>query len=147
MLAHTKRVIALLRAAPRGGTIVFVPIESVRDLCTADSYVDLQYAFEPAAGQRGFADLVVSILNRLAAVHGTDPHRAESVGWQELETTPDEQLATVDEALFETAHLIAGLASADGAVVMNNHHDILGVGDDLRPTTGGEKCGPRGSTL
>ena len=40
----------------------------------------------------------------------------------------DYVLATLDEALFETAHLIAGFASADGAVVMNKQHDILGFG-------------------
>ena len=34
----------------------------------------------------------------------------------------------LDEALFETAKLIAGLASADGAVVMTKEHDLLGFG-------------------
>ena len=42
--------------------------------------------------------------------------------------TTDDQLATLDEALFETAHLIGALASADGAVVMTKQHDILGFG-------------------
>jgi hypothetical protein len=59
---------------------------------------------------------------------GAHARHGEPVGWREFETTPDDELATLDEALFETAHLIAGFAAADGAVVMNNHHDILGFG-------------------
>jgi DNA integrity scanning protein DisA with diadenylate cyclase activity len=34
----------------------------------------------------------------------------------------------VDEALFETAHLIASLAAADGAVVMSKQNELLGFG-------------------
>jgi hypothetical protein len=123
-----KRVIALLREARHGGTIIFVPMEAARDLCTADPYIDLKYAFEAAPAPRSFVDLVVSILNRVAAVHGVSHRPGKPVGWQEFETTPDDELARLDEALFETAHLIAGLAASDGAVVMDKHHNILGFG-------------------
>lgn len=123
-----KRVIALLRAARHGGTIIFVPMESAGDLCTDDPYIDLKYRFEEPSTQLSFPDLVVSILNRLATIHGASARPGEPVGWQEFETTQDDELATLDEALFETAHVIAGLASADGAVVMNKHHRILGFG-------------------
>jgi DNA integrity scanning protein DisA with diadenylate cyclase activity len=37
-------------------------------------------------------------------------------------------LALLDEALFEIANLIANLASADGAVILNKHYEILGFG-------------------
>jgi hypothetical protein len=37
-------------------------------------------------------------------------------------------LALLDESLFEMADLIANLASADGAVILNKHHDVLGFG-------------------
>jgi hypothetical protein len=123
-----KRVIALLRAARHGGTIIFVPMESAGDLCTDDPYIDVKYRFEEPSTQLSFPDLVVSILNRLATIHGASARPAEPVGWREFETAQDDELATLDEALFETAHLIAGLASADGAVVMNKHHRILGFG-------------------
>jgi len=123
-----KRTIALLRDARHGGTIVFVPMETAGDLCTADPFVDLKYGFEDTPRQGSFPDLVVSILNRLAAIHGAGPRPNESVGWREFETTSDDELATLDEALFEIAHFIAGLASADGAVVLNKQHDILGFG-------------------
>ncbi|MCC6165549.1 MAG: hypothetical protein IT182_19555 [Acidobacteria bacterium] len=123
-----KRAIALLRHARHGGTIVFVPMETAQDLCAADPFIDLKYGFEDVPRQGSFPDLVVSILNRLAALHGDGPRPNDPVGWAEFETTPDDELATLDEALFEMAHLIAGLASTDGAVVLNKQHDILGFG-------------------
>ena len=46
----------------------------------------------------------------------------------EFEATTDDEIATLDEALFETAHLIAGLAAADGAVVMSKDNELLGFG-------------------
>ncbi len=123
-----KRVIALLRGARHGATIVFVPAERAGELSAADPYVDLKYRFEADPSQSAFPDLVVSILNRLAFIHGSGPRPTHPVGWQEFETTPDDDLATLDEALFETAYLIAGLASADGAVVMNTLHGLIGFG-------------------
>jgi hypothetical protein len=124
----TKRVIALLREARHGGTLVFVPNESVGGLDTVDPYIDLKYRFQPASTQRSYADLVVSILNRLATIHGAGRRGREPVGWRDFESTADDELTRLDEAIFETAHLIAALASADGAAVMNKQHDLLGFG-------------------
>lgn len=122
-----KRVIALVREARHGGTIIFVPADA-GGLSTDEPYIDLKYRFETPPTQRSFPDLVASILNRLAQIHGAGPRPRDPVGWREFEATPDDDLATLDEALFETAHLIAGLASADGAVVMTKLNDILGFG-------------------
>jgi hypothetical protein len=123
-----KRVIALLREARHGGTLVFVPNESVSGLDTVDPYIDLKYRFQAASTQRSYADLVVSILNRLATIQGAGRCDREPVGWREFESTADDELTSLDEAVFETAHLIAALASADGAVVLNKQHDLLGFG-------------------
>ena len=71
----------------------------------------------------------MDILNRLAQLYGTvDQHEPRAVGWREFEATTDDEIETLDEALFETAHLIAGLAAADGAVVMSKHNELLGFG-------------------
>jgi len=72
------------------------------------------YAYPP--------DLARFVLDRWAAVHdqatpaSPPPFAILKHFLSARETTPDDQLATRDEALFETAHLIAGLASPDGAV-------------------------------
>jgi hypothetical protein len=71
----------------------------------------------------------VGILNRLAQLYGaSDQRRPGPIGWREFEATTDEEIETLDEALFEIAHLIAGLAAADGAVVMSKQNELLGFG-------------------
>lgn len=121
-----KRVISLLREARHGGTIIFVPMECAAP-SAGDSYIDLKHRFEMPTC-RTFQDVVISILSRLAQIYGAGPRPNDLVGWHEFETTPDDELATLDEGLFEIAHLIAGLAAADGAVVMTKLHDLLGFG-------------------
>jgi hypothetical protein len=124
-----KRVIALVRDARHGGTIIFLPVEHVDTLLIDDPYIDIKYQFAEGATRRSFPYLVVAILNRLAQFYGTsDPLRHEAVSWREFEAATDDVIETLDQALFETAHLIAGLASADGAVVMNKQHDLVGFG-------------------
>ena len=125
-----KRVVSVLRDARHGGTVIFVsPSENAGELPREHPYIDLRYRFADARARLGFPDLVVGILNRLAQLHGAPERRKPGlVGWREFETTTDDEIATLDEALFETAHLIAGLAAADGAVVMSKHNELLGFG-------------------
>jgi len=125
-----KRVISLLRDARHGGTIIFVREENAGDLSTEDPCIDLKYRFADGRRQLSFSDLVVDILNRLAQFYGvSDQRRRGPVGWREFEATTDDEIAALDEALFEIAHLIAGLAAADGAVVFSkHHHKLLGFG-------------------
>src|SRR5215203_5266116 len=106
-----KRVISVLRDARHGGTVIFIPLENTGDLSREHPYIDLRYRFADGPARRSFPDLVVNILNRLAQLYGSADHGQEprAVGWEEFEVTTDE-IATLDEALFETAHLIAGLA-------------------------------------
>jgi hypothetical protein len=124
-----KRVISVLRDARHGGTVLFVPTAKIGESSREHPYIDVRYPFADARTRRSFPDLIVDILNRLAQLHGA-PHQLEPrvVGWREFETTTDAEIETLDEALFETAHLIAGLAAADGAVVMSKPNELLGFG-------------------
>ena len=130
-----KRVISVLRDARHGGTVLFIPLENAgepsREHPYEHPYIDLRYPFaDSRARLLSFPDLIVDILNRLAQLYSTADHRQEPavVGWEEFEATTDAQIETLDEALFETAHLIAGLAAADGAVVMSKQNELLGFG-------------------
>src|SRR5215212_8305291 len=124
-----KRVISVLRDARHGGTVIFVPLENTGDLSREHPYIDLRYPFADGPARRSFPDLVVDILNRLTRLYGTaDQQEPVVVGWEEFEATTDAQIETLDEALFETAHLIASLAAADGAVVMSKQNELLGFG-------------------
>jgi hypothetical protein len=125
-----RRVISVLRDARHGGTVIFVPTEGVGEPSDEDPYIDLRFRFADGAARRSFPDLVVDILNRLAQLHGTANHEQEPgvVGWEEFEATTDDEIETLDEALFDVAHLITGLAAADGAVVMSGHNELFGFG-------------------
>jgi DNA integrity scanning protein DisA with diadenylate cyclase activity len=50
------------------------------------------------------------------------------VGWQEYVSSRSEEIALLDEAIFDLAHFIAALSAIDGAVVMTKHQDIIGFG-------------------
>jgi hypothetical protein len=125
-----KRVISVLRDARHGGTVIFIPLENAGEPSSEDHCIDLRYPFADDQARLCFPNLVVDILNRLAQLYGTADHEQEPrvVGWEEFEATTDAQIETLDEALFETAHLIAGLAAADGAVVMSKQNELLGFG-------------------
>jgi hypothetical protein len=125
-----KRVISVLRDARHGGTVIFIPLENAGEPSREDPYIDLRYRFADSRARLCFPNLIVDILNRLAQLHGApDGHsRSGPVGWREFEATTDAQIETLDEALFDVAHLIAGLAAADGAVVMSKQNELLGFG-------------------
>ena len=124
-----KRVISVLRDARHGGTVIFIPSENAGEPSHEYQYIDLRYRFADGRSRLSFPDLIVDILNRLAQLYGTvDQQEPGAVGWEEFEATTDAQIETLDEALFETAHLIAGLAATDGAVVMSKGNELLGFG-------------------
>ena len=124
----TKRVVALLRRERHGGTIVHVPFEVADDLGDGNPYLDIKYRFAEAEARRRFFDVTVGILNRLSMLHG---ERGRPVAWPDFEATTDDDLAALDEALFELAYLIAGLAAVDGAVVLDTHLQLLGFGAEI----------------
>ena len=123
------RVVSVLRDARHGGTVIFVPSENAGEPSGEHPYIDLRYPFADGPARLGFPDLIVDILNRLAQLHGPrDRSSPGPVGWREFEATTDAQIETLDEALFDVAHLIAGLAAADGAVIMSKPNELLGFG-------------------
>jgi hypothetical protein len=125
-----RRVVSVLRDARHGGTVVFIPQENTDESSSEHPYIDLTYRFADGPARLCFPDLIVDILNRLARLYGSADHEQEpkAVGWEEFEATTDAQIETLDEALFEIAHMIAGLAAADGAVVMGKNNELLGFG-------------------
>ena len=125
----TKRFLAVLRRERHGGTIVHVPSELVAELGPGNPYLDIHYRFAEAEARRRFFEVTVGILNRLALVHGQS--NAGPVGWHDFQTATDEELAALDEALFEFAYLVAGLAAVDGAVVLDKRLELLGFGAEI----------------
>lgn len=118
-----KRVIATIRAAHHGGTLVIVPPG-----CHAGRYLTTKYALRAGQARASFRRLMLAILaeidQRAAAVGsspGPDLYRDDS----------GPTLAELDEALFELSHLIAALADVDGAVVLTKRFEVLGFGAEI----------------
>ena len=133
-----RRLVSTVRDARHGGTIVIVPPGRAGEVL-AGEHVSLKHTFADGEPRRRFRSLIVRIMNRLAQSHGKGEEAAypRAVGWEEYVWSEDRELAELDEAIFEFAHLVAGLAAADGAVVMTRRFELLGFGGeisgDLRP--------------
>jgi hypothetical protein len=131
---HTvRRVIAVMRAARHGGTLAFAPPELADKLSSENPYVSFRHPFAEGEPRRRFRTLIVGVTNRLAQAHGkgTEGSYPRAVGWEEYEGSRDEGIAALDEAVFEVAHLVAGLSAVDGAVVMTKRFEILGFGAEI----------------
>jgi hypothetical protein len=127
-----RRVVATIRGARHGGTLIFLP-ESLGDaLCADGRILSLKYRFSDEEPRRRLFSLTVQIMNEVARLHLRFPGGAgSSVGWAEYEASADRRLAALDEALFDAAHLVGMLADVDGAVIMTNRLEILGFGGEI----------------
>jgi DisA bacterial checkpoint controller nucleotide-binding len=127
---HTiKRIISAVRDSHHGGTIVIVPPDLADDILS-DHHVSLKYKFTDAEPRRRFRTLIVDVMNALARSYAGTPAR-DPVGWDDYEASSDDELTELDEAIFEVAHLIAGLTAVDGAVVMTQRFEMLGFGGEI----------------
>jgi hypothetical protein len=127
---HTiKRIISAVRGSYHGGTVLIVPPYLADDILE-DRYVSLKYKFIDAEPRRRFRTLIVDVMNSLARAHAGTPTR-DPVGWDDYEASSDRELTGLDEAIFEVAHLIAGLTAVDGAVVMTQRFELLGFGGEI----------------
>ena len=127
-----RRLVSTVRDARHGGTIIIVPPERA-DEVLAGERVSLKHTFVDGEPRRRFRTLIVRIMNRLAQSHGRGGEIAypRAVGWEEYVWSEDRELAELDEAIFEFAHLVAGLADIDGAVVMTRRFELLGFGGEI----------------
>ena len=127
---HTiKRIISAVRDSHHGGTVVIVPPDLAGDILEG-RYVSLKYRFVDAEPRRRFRTLIVDVMKELARNYAGAPAR-DPVGWDDYEASSDEVLSLLDEAIFEVAHLIAGLTAVDGAVVMTQRFEMLGFGGEI----------------
>jgi hypothetical protein len=127
-----RRLVFTLSEARHGGTIVLVPPERGEEMLSGE-HVTLKHTVADGEPRRRLGTLVVSIMNRLAQSHGKGGKAAypSSVGWEEYAQSEDRELAELDEAVFEFAHLVAGFAGVDGAVVMTHRCELLGFGGEI----------------
>jgi hypothetical protein len=120
-----RRVVATIRGARHGGSLLFVP-PSRADELTGRDLVDLKYRFDDAEPRRRFRSLILDILRELARL-GAQQGVAVA-DFSLYESTENTAIAALDEAVFELAHLMAALADVDGLVVMTQRFELIGFG-------------------
>ena len=123
-----RRVLATIRSAQHGGTLIVVPAGRVSELLSDGRYMRVKYGFTDDEPRRRILTLMVDAMNELARNGGAD---GTTVGWDTYEGSRARQLAEIDEALFEVAHMVADLSHVDGTVVMSDCLEILGFGVEI----------------
>jgi hypothetical protein len=124
-----RRILATVRSAQHGGTLIFLPHVLAADVIAAH-HVTLKYQFQDEEPRRRLVTLANQIVEELVTsvlASATLP----VVGWSEYERSRSPSLMALDEALFEVAHLVADLSAVDGAVVLTDRLELLGFGGEI----------------
>ncbi len=127
-----RRLVFTLSEARHGGTIIMVPPQSAEEVL-AGKHVGLKHTLVDGEPRRRLKTLIVGIMNSLARTHGRgeEAFYRRAVGWEEYVWSEGRELAELDEAVFEFAHLVAGCAAVDGAIVMTHRGELLGFGGEI----------------
>lgn len=128
-----KRLVSTVQNFGHGGTVIFVPPERTEEFSGENRYVALKYRISNDEPRRRFRTLILEMINRMAQAHGTadGSQASKTIGWTEYLESNDEEIAALEEAILEVAHLVAALATADGAVVMTKRYELLGFGGEI----------------
>ncbi len=123
-----RRIISVIRNSHHGGTLVYLPPEMNDEILSESTIINIKYPFRRDAARRRFRYLTLKIMNALAAIHDEPGNTGKVIGWQEYVTCHSQEIALLDEAIFDVAHFIAVLSETDGAVVMTKRGELLGFG-------------------
>jgi DisA bacterial checkpoint controller nucleotide-binding len=123
-----KRVIAAVRAFRHGGTLIMVPPGQAHQLALKNPYLSMKYQFADSEPRARFRTLIVSVMNVLASLTHEVSH---PIGWIDYQQTTNQEIMALDEAIFEMSHLVSGLSTADGAVVLTKRFELLGFGAEI----------------
>jgi len=123
-----RRIVATIRAAHHGGTLIMVPSGRVSELLLDGRYLRAKYSFTDEEPRRRILTIMGHIMNELAKDEAAASNES---GWIAYEASLSHQLSRMDEALFEVAHLVADLARVDGTVLMTDALEVLGFGVEI----------------
>lgn len=128
-----KRLVAVMRAAHHGGTVVLLsPNDAVRALGPS-SPLRIKYRFAEDEGRRRYRALILATMRVLSESDPPDP-AARVADWSVYQRSSLPALAALDDAIFEMSHLIAALADVDGFVLMTQRFELLGFGAEIAGT-------------
>jgi DisA bacterial checkpoint controller nucleotide-binding len=125
-----KRLIATMRDAHHGGTLLLVPRERAAGLVDDGGAIRLKYAFADEEPRRRYRSLILAVMRELAL--GADVDRASGpVGWDAYRASTRPAIVSLDEAILEMSQLLAALGEVDGAVLLTDSFEVLGFGGEI----------------
>jgi hypothetical protein len=123
-----RRIISVVRNSRHGGTLVYLPSEMSQSIIAGNRYMTIKYQFREDEPRQRLRTLMLRIMNTIAEIHGDPEDPGKVIGWHEYASCQCEEIALLDEAIFDIAHFIAALSAIDGAVVMTKRLELLGFG-------------------
>ncbi|MEM7677539.1 MAG: putative sensor domain DACNV-containing protein [Myxococcota bacterium] len=120
-----RRLLATIRESQHGGTVLIMPVTTTDRLLEDASTFRVRFRFDDPDPARRFRHLILEVMNTLARTAAPD---GPPIGWPEYQASRNARLGDLDEAIFEFAHLVAGLANIDGAVLLNQRFELMGFG-------------------
>ena len=126
-----KRLIATMRDAHHGGTLLLVPRERAASLVSDGGAIRLKYAFADEEPRRRYRTLILAVMRELAiAGAGLDPG-SWPIGWDAYRASTRPGIVSLDEAILEMSQLLAALGEVDGAVLLTDGFEVLGFGGEI----------------
>ena len=133
MVTHQmiQRLISTIQRTKHGGTLLIVAGDCPHDLARRAAWLKLKFEFQDEEPRARFRSLLARAMNTLAAAGAHPQGAATAVGWDEYASAAGRDFSDLDEAIFETSHMLATLTAVDGAVVMTQRFDVLGFGGEI----------------
>jgi hypothetical protein len=124
-----RRIIATVRHARHGGTIVLMPQSRAEDVAHSGRPIALKYRFDDDTARKRYANLQLKFLERLNlwAEHG----EGRMPDWKAGPDCSDPEIVAIDEAFSELAHTIASLSEVDGVVLVSKRFEVMGFGGEI----------------
>ncbi len=125
-----KRLIATMRDAHHGGTLLLVPRERASGLVDDHGAIRLKYAFADEEPRRRYRSLILAVMRELSLAGSVDAG-AGPVGWEAYRASTRPAIVSLDEAILEMSQLLAALGEVDGAVLLTDSFEVLGFGGEI----------------
>lgn len=123
-----RRIIASVRTAHHGGTLVLLPHEQAESTAAAGRPIALKYRFTSQEPRRRYRSLQLRLLDALAR---DATARGRPVTWNAYTASDDAEVLAIDGELLELAHTIANLADVDGVVLVSTRFEVMGFGGEI----------------
>ena len=125
----TRRIISQARRARHGGMLIILRTEDATKTVDPMGSIRPKYWIKDTRARQRPRELLFAVMRALSQLG--DEHGFTRVSWKHYQELADEQLARLDESIFECANFLADLMSIDGALVVTATWDIVGFGAEI----------------